>query len=82
MLIAPRAYGVGRVGRGLGGRGRRLAAVSTFKSQKALLKIYILITGLWKCNYAPLYLHSVRIWKVLNFCMQFKLTCYRTADGQ
>jgi len=39
-----------------GGRG---AGGSAFKSQKALLRIYILISGLWKCNYAALYIHSV-----------------------
>jgi hypothetical protein len=41
------------VGAGGGGRG------SAFKSQKALLRIYILISGLWKCNYAALYIYSV-----------------------
>lgn len=57
-------------------------AVSTFKSQKALLKIYILITGLWKCNYAPLSLHSVSIWKVLSSvcCSSLGITSLLTGN--
>jgi hypothetical protein len=59
MLIAPRAYGVGRLEAGRKQYCKRVLVVSAFKSQKALLKIYILITGLWKCNYAPLCIDSV-----------------------